>query len=162
MKTTGPRRPKSDEPVSDPVASLALDSGELEIVVRYLRETAVPAIRKCFPRSTLVTLHKLADMLERRSNVKFHFQLRRNAEFNPADSYIKTLCRLKWAAESIGVKRAFAKERVSKTKGYEAIKEWERYREHQQRHPDQAIAIPKSRRRSGRRIKAQRKGQVNR
>jgi hypothetical protein len=71
--------------LDDIAVSHALHRGELEIVVRYLREIAAPLIRN---RSrgqicSTATIHMIADMLEERPNASWHLKLKRPRQGNP-------------------------------------------------------------------------------
>ena len=79
--------PAAGEPISDDIASSALDRGEPSIIVQYLREHVAPAIEK----HGTSAIHKLADMLERRPNLNWHLKLCRSRPGSPSNP-ASTLC----------------------------------------------------------------------
>jgi hypothetical protein len=74
--------------VSDHKASLALSRGQLDIVIRYLREIAAPAIQHRDSQKGIIhetaTISKIADMLEKRPNLDWHFKLSRPRSGSPS------------------------------------------------------------------------------
>jgi|SRR5271166_287394 len=91
---------KAEEPISDQAAFHALHRGEFDMVVRYLREIAAPAIRNRYRGQicATATIHGIADMLQGRANLDWHLVRkwsRRGRPFDAADTLMKNI-RIGW------------------------------------------------------------------